>query len=124
MSMWDAGLLLFLSKCTLFDNIVLVTGVMLNLGLQALVFLVIAYNLLDNDFSDATVQEMLKWRVSHGHNTDNFDVARGRSYARQLCEHELWSYEGEAYEEMYSYLYRQIPGSVLGVLAIILWVLA
>jgi len=124
MSMWDAGILLFVHKNTHLDRSVLVLGMVLNVVLQAFVFFVIVYNLLDNDFSDKTIQEMVSWRVQHGHNGDNFNIPEGKSYAAQLCAHQLWSFEGQEYGDMYSYLYREVPGAYLSILAILLWILS
>jgi len=45
------------------------------------------------------------------------------SMLESLCNQELWGYEQDQYDEMYAYLYKPVPGVVLSLLALILWVM-
>jgi len=122
-SMWDAALLLFVQRNSAKDVAVLSAGLLLNLALQGLVFWVIVRNMLKNPYDANMVGEMIQWRVDKGQDGDEFDAKTGDSLAARLCRGMLWSYEGAAYKDMYRYLYKPIPGQVLSLLAIILWVL-
>mmetsp|Transcript_55362 Transcript_55362/g.132233 ORF Transcript_55362/g.132233 Transcript_55362/m.132233 type:complete len:760 (-) Transcript_55362:313-2592(-) len=123
-SMWDAALLLFFRKGSNWvEKLILVIGCGINYFLQLSLLLTISVNMLDTPYSPATIQEMLAWRVEQAQANSQFDNVRGKSLATRLCNQELWTYEQEEYKLMYAYLYKDIPGSLLSTLGIIMWVL-
>ncbi|CAE7513703.1 unnamed protein product [Symbiodinium natans] len=123
-SMWDATLLLFFSKATnAMDQAVLLFGFILNLVLQLALLITVSYIMLENPYTQQTVQEMLAWRVRSGHAEPNFDDSSGKSLLTRLCNQELWSYEQAEFKLMYDYLYKDVPGYILSSLAIIMWIL-
>jgi len=124
-SMWDATLLLFMGSAsiTFTDRVILAVGVVLNLGLQLTLLIVIMYDMLDTSFGAGALQGMLTWRVENGHPDMVFDHTLGKSKVEMLCAQELWSFEQSEYDDMFMYLYKPIPGIILSLLAIVLWVL-
>jgi len=122
-SMWDAALLVFVNYSNCADMIVLLSGCALNFGLQIAFLLTIGYDMLENKYTDEKVGEMLQWRVEKGHIEDNFDGGQGHTLLSKLCSRNEWTFEQDEYDLMYDYLYKPIPGFVLSILAIIIWVL-
>jgi len=122
-SMWDAALLVFVSRSNFADMVILLTGCTLNFGLQIALLLTIFMDMIENKYEGAKVKEMLQYRVEIGHASANFDTGKGQSLLQKLCGLDLWSFEQEEYQLMYDYLYKPVPGFVLSTLAIIIWVL-
>lgn len=122
-SMWDAALLVFVSRSNFADMCILVTGCTLNFGLQIALLLTIFMDMIENKYEGSKVKEMLQYRVETGHASANFDTGKGQSLLQKLCGLDLWSFEQEEYQLMYDYLYKPVPGFVLSTLAIIIWVL-
>eukprot|EP00927_Polykrikos_kofoidii_P067840 TRINITY_DN63275_c0_g1_i1.p1 TRINITY_DN63275_c0_g1~~TRINITY_DN63275_c0_g1_i1.p1 ORF type:complete len:1051 (-),score=140.73 TRINITY_DN63275_c0_g1_i1:165-3317(-) len=88
---------------------------------QAVLVLVIFFNMLENPYSPEVIQEMLQWRVNEGHKFANVDANFGRTLVNQLCSGGSWSYAGNEYQETVAYLDGQVPGWLLAGLAISLW---
>lgn len=122
-SMWDAALLVFVNYSNFADMIILLSGCLLNFGLQIALLLTIAFDMLENKYTDDKVGEMLQWRVEKGHVASNFDAGQGHTLLSKLCSRNEWTFEQDEYDLMYDYLYKPIPGFVLSILAIIIWVL-
>ncbi|CAJ1335390.1 unnamed protein product [Effrenium voratum] len=122
-SMWDAALLIFVGHSTAMDKIVLFLGCATNLALQVALLCTVFLNMLENDFTDETVQGMLAWRTKVGHHETEFDDNTGDSLITKLCSRSDWSFEQDQYKQMHDYLYKPMPGVVLSALAIVLWVL-
>jgi len=123
-SMWDATLLLALTDIGFMDRLIICVGVVLNIGLQFGLLIIIKEDMLINPYDEGTVQEMVKWRVNQGHSQENFDASTGESLVSKLCGQKLWSFEQEQYNEMHAYLFKDhMPGVLLSILALILWVL-
>jgi len=122
-SMWDAALLVFVNYSNFADMLVLLSGCALNFGLQIAFLLTIGYDMLENKYTDEKVGEMLQWRVEKGHVEANFDAGQGHTLLSKLCSRNEWTFEQDEYDLMYDYLYKPIPGFVLSILAIIIWVL-
>ncbi|CAE7548204.1 unnamed protein product, partial [Symbiodinium pilosum] len=94
-----------------------------NSGLQLALFFTVFFDMLQNPYSSTKVKEMVQWRALQGHSNSNFDSDNGYSLVNRLCQQKLWSFEQEEYKEMFEYLYMPMPGWILSVLAIIMWVL-
>ena len=105
------------------DLAILITGCVINLFLQVALLLTIAFDMIENSYEEEKIAEMLTWRVESGHHLDVFDDSRGLSRIDKLCQDKLWAYEQDEYNKVYDYLYKPIPGFILSVLAIIMWVL-
>jgi len=122
-SMWDAAVLLFCHRTAWTDKVILLIGMIVNSGLQIALLLTVYFDMLQNPYSSTKVKEMVHWRALKGHSYDDFDSDTGYSVINRLCQHKLWSFEQEEYQEMFEYLYMPMPGWTLSVLAIIMWVL-
>ncbi|CAE6962141.1 unnamed protein product [Symbiodinium sp. CCMP2592] len=94
-----------------------------NSGLQIALLLTVYFDMTLRDVFASQVKEMIHWRALKGHSYDDFDSDTGYSVINRLCQHKLWSFEQEEYQEMFEYLYMPMPGWTLSVLAIIMWVL-
>eukprot|EP00439_Symbiodinium_sp_Y106_P015977 s1436_g2.t1 len=122
-SMWDAAVLLFCHRTAWTDKVILLIGMIVNSGLQIALLLTVYFDMLQNPYSSTKVKEMVHWRALKGHSYDDFDSDTGYSVINRLCQHKLWSFEQEEYQDMFEYLYMPMPGWTLSVLAIIMWVL-
>eukprot|EP00928_Gymnodinium_smaydae_P037488 TRINITY_DN26011_c0_g1_i1.p1 TRINITY_DN26011_c0_g1~~TRINITY_DN26011_c0_g1_i1.p1 ORF type:complete len:882 (-),score=155.10 TRINITY_DN26011_c0_g1_i1:164-2809(-) len=122
-SIWDAGFLMFVGDATFVDLLVLGFGGLVNAGLQVLLLVIIALDMLDNPFNETKVREMIDWRVDVGHANSGMDSRTGMTTIYRLCNRKMWSFEQSEYAVMSDYLYKPVPGYVLTVLAITLWTL-
>jgi len=121
-SIWDAAFLLTAHEMDMQTSVQIVTGWAVNMFLQGILLVVIWQDLLDSPLNDEVVKTMLEWRASHGHDSRSSNPISGKSFVQDICKMDRWSFEAETYKTLYEYLQQPMPGWLLSLVGIALWI--